>query len=805
MRLLVAFLAAALLPISTVAAQDLYDPGTIRTIEITAPTNWRTVMANNYASKTLIKVDVKIDNVVYRDVGARHRGYSTYQFLPMHARDKRPWRLVLDEYVPGQTVQGYGTLNLSNNIWDPTMVREVVGFEFMRRYMPAPKSCYVRVAVNGEDLGLFTNTQQINRDFLEEWLPEDQGNRYRGERTGTTPFNNTALTWLGTAQSAYQSAYELRTENSIQPPWVRLIAALNVLNNTAVAQLPVELPKVIDVDNALRFLALANLTAWMDSYIGTVCHNFYLYEDLFHGRLVIIPWDVNNGLGGLTDGLGTGISRMDVFYRENNATTPRPLLTRIVQRPEWRARYLAHYRTMLPDFSWSVLGARINQLRAMIRPLVAADTKAIYTITQFDQSMTTTLNLGIVTVPALQTFVQERNTFLATHAELVKKAPTLANLAHWPAEPDSQQSVTVNVTVSGAPATAVTLYHRTRGPFLETPMLDDGNHGDGAANDGVYGATIPAQQPLSRVEYYVGASGNLSAAGAMAFSPTRAEFAAVRYRVRGLPPVGPIRITEVLAENDRGIRDESGEREDWIELTNVGSQPVSLGGMYLTDNTLIPTKWKIPEGQTLQPDATLLVWADDQTTQGPLHASFGLSAAGEEVALFDRDGKTNLDRIGFGRQTADVSLGRLPGYSAFDVTFPVPTPRLWNRAEPGGHLPYGTPGASATPLLLWGQGRPAPGLSVSYTLAQAEPSSPGLVLLSAEPGVLELPGFGPLLVHPASMLAVPFLTDAIGGAVWPLAIPSRPQLVGSSLYLQFIVKAGSLAVFSNAIATRVAP
>ncbi|MCC6669500.1 MAG: CotH kinase family protein [Planctomycetes bacterium] len=799
-------LLAAAMVVGATAAQDLYDIATIRTIEVTAPADWRTVMAANYASQTYIKVDVKIDNVVYRDVGARHRGFSTYRFLPANKTDKRPWKLSFDEFVPGQDVQGYNTLNITNNIWDPSFVREVAGYEFMRRYLPAPKSCYVKFVVNGEDLGLFVNTQQINRDFLEEWLPEDAGNRYRGERTGNVPYANSALTWLGTSQTPYLSAYQLKTENGSHTPWVDLIHTIDVLNNTPVAQLPVELPKVLDVDNALRFLAVANLTAWLDSYLGRTCKNFYLYEDLCHGRMVILPWDVNNGFGGLTDGLTTtGVARIDPFFREFDSANPRPLLTRIVQRPEWRARYLAHYRTMLPEFSWSTLGARIQQLRAMIRPLVAADTRSIYTLQFFDQNLTTALNVGIVTVPGLQPFFQDRNAFLASHAELRKVAPTLANLTHTPAAPTPQQGVTVNVTVSGAAATAVTLHHRVQGRFVETPMFDDGNHGDGAANDGVYGATIPPQGPLRLVEYYVGANGDLATGGAMAFLPPLAEFTARSYRVRGVPPEGAVQISEFVAKNDNGIRDEAGEREDWIELVNTGTQSVAVGGLYLTDTVAEPAKWRIPDGQTLPPGGTLIVWADENGTQGPLHANFKLSADGEELALYDRDGVTNLDWIEFGAQSADTSTGRLPGFPAVDVTFAIPTPRQVNRAEPGGHLGYNAPDPRTAPLRLWGEGLPAPGQGVDYMVSRAWPNAPGVVLVGGSPTVLPLSGFGPLLVHPGGLLAFAIQTDVTGSATWRLTIPADPGLAGVTFFSQAFVQAGTGGYFSDAIATRIAP
>lgn len=797
-----------LLGTSLAHAQDLYDIDTIRTFEVTVQPDWRTVMANNYASKTFIKADVKIDNVVYKDVGVRHRGYSTYRSLPANKTDKRPWEISLDEYTPGQNVQGYDTLNINNNIWDPSFVREVAAYEFMRRYTPSPKSCYVKLKVNGEDLGLFVHTQQINKDFLEEWFEDDSGNRYRGERTGSSvPFNNTALNWLGTNQATYQAAYELKTENGPHQPWTDLIGAINVLNNTPAAQMRTEIPKSIDVDNALRFLAAGNITAWLDSYIGRVCHNFYLYTDVHHGRLTIQPWDLNNSFGGLTDGLGTtGVARMDVFYRELDTANPRPLFGKLVSIPEWRARYLAHYRTMQPEFHWSKMGPRIDALRKFIRADLTADTKSIYTLAQFDQNLTQAINVGFVTVPGLQPFFTGRDAYLATHTDLNKVAPTLSELAHTPAAPTAQQGVTVTVRVAGVPATAVTLYHRTRGPFAETPMFDDGLHGDGAANDGVYGATIPPRPALQWVQYYVSANGDLTSNGAMAFLPALAEFTAPGYRVRGTQGAGPILISELLADNENGIRDEANELEDWFELINIGNQPVSVSGMYVTDNMANPTKWKIPVGYTLQPGQTLLIWADEDGAQGPLHANFKLSNDGEELALFDTDGTTNLDWLPFGAQAADTSAGRPAGHPSVHVTFPSPTPRQPNQPSPCGHLAYGAADHAAARFGLTATGSPGLGLNVTYATSKAPASSSGILLAGITPLSLPLPGFGPLLVDLQVLaLTAPIQTDSSGTASLQLPIPNITGLPGHTFYFQAFVLNGASGDLSSAVATRICP
>ncbi|MHC5071849.1 MAG: CotH kinase family protein [Planctomycetota bacterium] len=805
MRRTILAVVATLLDVTTVRAQGLYDVSTIRTIEITAPSNWRTLMASNFQSRTPIKVDVKIDGKVYKDVGARHRGFSTYHFLPAGKRDKRPWKLLFDEYINGQRAQGYRTLNINNNVWDPSMIREVAGYEYMRRFIAAPRCCFVKLKVNNEDLGLFVNTQQINKDFLQEYYRDDEGTRYRGERASNrTSWNDTALTWLGTALSRYQAAYELKTENGKYPPWTNLISSINVLNNTPTSQLQTEIPKVIDIDNALRLIAVANVSAWLDSYLGRTCKNFYIYDDPYHGRLRFHPWDLNNGFGGLTDGLGTtGIALIPPFFRESDARYPRPLFSQLVKVPKWRAVYLAHLRTMEKELRWAKMGPRIDALRKQIRPLLQADTKRIYTMQQFDDNLTKAVNVGFVTTPGLQPFFQERNKYHSTNSEMVKKAPTLSGLVHSPLVPKATDTVWVNVTISGVAATEATLYYRVRGPFIETPMFDDGKHNDGKPADGVWGASIPSQAAFSVVDYYVGANSDLTKGGAMALLPATGSYLAPSYRVQGSFPKGPIIISEFLAKNDNGLRDSNGDRDDWIELTNIGNQAIPVSGMYLTDNVATPNKWKIPANQTLQPGSSLLIWADNEGTQGPLHASFKLSAAGEEVALFATDGRTNLDWIAFGPQQPDVSTGRLPGYLTFHVTFPLPSPSRQNQPVPCGYLAYGSPDPLAAGFNLAGQNQPKIASSVDYVIAKAPASASGGLYVGAA-GSLDLPGLGALLLNPLALLPLAtFQTDATGASKVSLQIPNMPALAGQTFYMQSVVSSGGWILLSNGLVTTI--
>jgi hypothetical protein len=119
-------------------------------------------------------------------------------------------------------------------------------------------------------------------------------------------------------------------------------------------------------------------------------------------------------------------------------------------------------------------------------------------------------------------------------------------------------------------------------------------------------------------------------------------------------------INEFMADNAVTLAGPDGTSPDWIELYNGGNESVSLGGMYLTDNLGNPTKWRFPDGTTIEAGGFLLVWADNASDSDGLHCGFGLRANGESIALFASDGITLIDSITYTKQIQDVSYGRVP-------------------------------------------------------------------------------------------------------------------------------------------------
>ncbi len=128
----------------------------------------------------------------------------------------------------------------------------------------------------------------------------------------------------------------------------------------------------------------------------------------------------------------------------------------------------------------------------------------------------------------------------------------------------------------------------------------------------------------------------------------------------------PVRISELLAgtSGTTGLSDEDGERQDWIELENLGTAEVNLAGWSLTDDPDDPGKWVFPSVR-LAPGGFLVVFASGKdrrpaTGAGRLHTNFKLGMAGEYLALFG-PGSPRTFASGFDpsypEQRNDVSYG----------------------------------------------------------------------------------------------------------------------------------------------------
>jgi hypothetical protein len=646
------------------SGEDFYDDTVYRTIQLTfADADWQQQLADNWehhdatGEDIYVPADLLVDGVVYPDVGVQYKGNSSYWFSSF---PKKPFKITMDAFVEDQEVYGFDKITLNNGAWDATLMREVICYKILRNYMPAPRANFVKLragtATSMDDIGVYVNVERVNKRFMEKHFLADSGHRYEAV--------SGSMTWLGTSVSAYASRYDV-SGGDPATEYLDLIEVCDVLNHAPISTLAHDLNEVFSVDCAIRqFTAGYALLNWDDlRAFAPNGHNYYLFQDDFHNQMVVLPWDWDLGLSGQPTE-----SIYDLFQ-----DTRLPLVNRLMQDADLKSRYLAFLRTFAEnELDWAVIGPWVQQYRSLIESDLLSGDHELYTPSQYHSSHN-----------QLQNQVQGRHTYLLNHADIRRPAPTISEVAYSPLEPTSDEPVWVSARVTGTVAIEkVELHSRAIGPFIKTQMFDDGMHGDGAAGDAVYGASIPSHPGGSTVEYYIEATSSLASGGAKKFEPIYTEHRPLSYYVAHDLVESPLSINECLAKNNSGIQDEAGSFEDWVELYNAGSVSVNLAGYFLTDNLAKPTKWEFPE-VTIAAGGYLLIWADDDETNGLLHASFKISAEGEVLGLFSpiADGNRLHDVISFGPQTADVSYGRQCDGETPWVFFDVPTPGVSNDTE----------------------------------------------------------------------------------------------------------------------------
>lgn len=647
----------------------LYDKSTVKNVYLNfAQADYWTQLTNNYASETNIAATMIYDGVTYPNVGVRFRGNTSY--TQIGTSQKKSFGVDMDFVDPNQNLLGYTSLKFNNAHQDASFMREVLYDRMARRHTPIAKGNFIHLYINNQDWGLYPNIQGLDKAYLDDWFLSNDGAFFRattgangGGGGGPNWGDGTAgMNYLGTNQATYQSYYTLKSNDVVVDPWQKLIDATQSLSTATAANIDAVKAK-IDVDKVLWHLACENIFTDDDSYVMKGKMDYMAYYEPETARMASLEYDGNSTF--VTSAATS--TNWGPFKNATNANYP--LLNKLLTVPEWRQRYLAHYRTILNEtFTTANATAVIDEIDAQISALVAADPKKLYTTAQYTSS-----------VPALKSFVTNRRAYLLSNSEVAQVAPVITsakfyngNLQEY-VEPIANEVVNIKALVTSTSGiNKVNLYYASGivGNFTKVQMFDDGAHNDDLANDGTFGAQIPGQIAGTFMRYYVEAIANNASLSA-SYLPAGAEHDIFIYRVQQVLGPNGVVINELMAQNNTTITDEAGDFEDWIELYNNNATPVDLSGYYLTDTSAQLTKWQIPTGTIIPANGYLIVWADSEAVEGPLHASFKLAATGESVVL-SNPSLLLVDQISYGAQTIDMGFARVPnGTGSFAIQGPT--------------------------------------------------------------------------------------------------------------------------------------
>ncbi|MBK6931197.1 MAG: CotH kinase family protein [Saprospirales bacterium] len=504
--------------------QDFYGKG-VQEVRLELPyPNWDTKLDSlkNVNPEGRLLGSAWVNGVRFDSVGIRYKGNSSYFRSRKDTVRKLPLNVKLNYRIRTQKLKdGHTTIKLSNAFLDPSFIRDPLAYELIHTYMPAPRCNFTRVYVNNVFYGLYVNTESIDEGFIAKHFDTRSGflvkcdpdnwKRVRSQ-SGCPKGENASLMYLNDSPGCYDAFYEVGDPAS----WKPLLHLIKVLNKT-----PDAIESVLDVDQTLWMHALNNAMVNLDSYTGSLSHNYYLWIDSTGVGHPLI-WDLNMAFGGwrrdfsfnqMTDEALIQYSPLAEF-----SNLKRPLISKVLRTPLFRKIYIVHLKTIVADYlEKEQLLATGQAMMAEIDPWVKKDEMKLYSYEDFKQAMDKTMVSGPDKVIGIRQLMQKRTQFLLAHPALSKKPPVIGKVRH---EVSGDQLL---ITAELTEAQNGWLFTRSHCMFAFTrvAMNDAGENGDAKAGDGIFSATVPA----GRVAHYYVAGENADAA---ALFPERASFDFIR-------------------------------------------------------------------------------------------------------------------------------------------------------------------------------------------------------------------------------------------------------------------------------------
>ncbi len=614
-------------------AQDLYDTTVLRTFALTFhDADWLELLEDNYQSQTNILADLVVEGVTYPDVGVRIRGNTSYTSLPSNSV-KYSLNIEVDFVNDGQEVMGYDSLNLNNGHRDPTFCREVVYNNYVAQFIPNPRANHVVVTLNGENWGVYNNVQQFDKTMLSPHYADSDGLRIKCANNPNGP----GLRYAGENPGSY-GGYEIKNDGGLTDPWGALIdVCWAVTNGTDVPSIDA----LFAVDPSCWSVALENMLTDDDSYVHKGA-DFMTYRDPVDERMFLLQTDANETF-----------TQTNWSPTLNFSASNKPVLSHVIADfPEARARYMAHFRTVMENLSWEYFEPIFMAHRDLISGAVLADDKRLYSYQDFLDNFTMTVNLGGGgpgggNLIGIQPFVEQRAAYLASHAELNGSAPAVSDVTVSDESPEPEDVVTVTamVTPGDTAIESVDLYYRgTPGAVYQSaPMADQGG--------GLFSAVLPVTaQGGQVVSFYVGATSS-DTYGSMGFGPERTEWdpITIEYSAGSVPGM---RITEWMY---------SGTNEEFVEFTNWSDSAVDMSGYSFDDANQLPGAFDLSAFGVVEPyesviltegiaDSFRVAWGLDASVKiiGELGVLEGNNLGrNDEINLYDAT-STLVDRLTYG-------------------------------------------------------------------------------------------------------------------------------------------------------------
>lgn len=574
---------------------------------------------------------------------------------------KKSFKVSINAFEQGRHYYGLEKLNLNGQHNDVSLMRSKLCWDsYLDSGLPASRTSYCELYINGEYKGVYLNTEHIDEQFVRRWFGNGSGNLYKCLYPAD-------LAYLGSNPDNYKieqfgrRVYDLKT-NRYRDDYSDLAELATVLNSAPDDNFVCEITGILNVDAYLKIAAWDILLGNWDGYIYNK-NNYYLYKNPFTGQFEYIPYDLDNTLG--IDWLGEDWAERDP-YSWQHPWENRPLFERILSVNEFRAAF-SHYLEQFATshFESGEILQNANVWLDLLDQAISGDPyyPLDYGFTYEDFSASVSSAWGGHVQCGIAGYVNARLGSLNSMLEDYQTT-TFPGFLRNSGPLASEQSISFQGYLPFNENTPVWLEISYDGNTWETlEMFDDGLFPDESEGDNRYAVSLFPDFSFERLRYR------------MRYGNGETLFPCAPGTIWLQPVNTGLVINELMSLNTGSFLDESGEPDDWFELFNAGNMAVNLFSFSASDLLGEPGRWKMP-ALTLDPGEFALVWADSDEDQGNLHASFALDNAGESLFLWmEQSGAyRRVDAVHYGSLPANYSYGRSSDGNPEWVVFNEPTP-----------------------------------------------------------------------------------------------------------------------------------
>ena len=252
-------------------------------------------------------------NCVSGNDWANPSGYKTCTKLSMKV--KINWGERTEKFYKLKKLQFHSQNN------DPSQMHERLGYWLFREMgVPAPRSVHAKVIVNGEYIGLFALTEQIDGRFVQRNFDDEDGNLYKE----IWPLNMDGVPY---ADSYYLNALKTNENENPSIDIIKNFGSEIANNSFQDAKKIVESQMILD--EVMSYIVVDRTIKHDDGPFHWYCfnnncnnHNYYIYEEVINQKIHLIPWDLDNAFENIISDANPVTPIVDDFGETSNNCKP---------------------------------------------------------------------------------------------------------------------------------------------------------------------------------------------------------------------------------------------------------------------------------------------------------------------------------------------------------------------------------------------------------------------------------------------------------------------------------------------------